>query len=70
MKRNLRCDSKREKMSKSLNEKHAIRLQIDETIPQNQKNPKNSNGPCNIGPNDAKRNSNEEENKHSNNAIK
>ena len=56
MKSNLRCDSKRAKMSKSLNEKHAIIPQIDKTVPQNQKNPKDSNGPCNLGPKQDKAN--------------
>ena len=70
MKRNLRCDSKGVKMNKSLNEKHAIRPQIDKKVPQNQNNPKDSNGPCNLGPNETRRNSNEEENQHSNDAIK
>ena len=48
--RNLRGDSKREKQPNFTQCKHTIRPQIDKTIPQNQKNPKDSNEPCNLGP--------------------
>ena len=54
----------------SLNANTQSDLQIDKTVPQNQENPKDSNGPCNLGPNEAKGNLNEEEKKHSNNEIK
>ena len=34
----------------SLNANTQSDLQIDKTVPQNQENPKDSNGPCNLGP--------------------
>ena len=47
---NLRSDEERVNKQISLNANTQSDLQIDKTVPQNQENPKDSNGPCNLGP--------------------
>ena len=70
MERNLRNDDKREKTSKFHSIASTIRPQIDQQSLKTKKIPKTPNEPCNLGPNETRRNSNEEGNNHSNNAMR